>query len=139
VLGHRLSSPLVKQSDIINLICKGSLTGFVLVRGGYETAKDLEPVQFGFIHQRCKVNPTELGYFNFFQASEMARCELESQGKKMNVDFNVIDLKFHALEILKRLTEKKITLSRRSLHQEGELLGTGYFKFLIQERRFLQF
>jgi hypothetical protein len=40
---------------------------------------------------------------------------------------------------LKTISERETTLSKRTFHSKGELLGTGYLKFLINKRGFCNF
>ena len=130
LLGTRYTS--FTQESLVNLIMskpansentQDDFGGFVVVAGGEEgDAQDtILKGQFGFCHQRCKVDPKDVGQFTKFQSV------LQHGGDRKA-----------STETLRRLAAIPGTMSKQSVHQDeaAECYSLDMFRFLVKERKF---
>jgi hypothetical protein len=96
--------------------------GFVVIRNGNENATDFDPNLFGFCHQRAAISREDIGPFTEEQALRYAEG-----------DFAKAEL------FLQEQVGKEQTITKRSFHSRGEVIGVSYFKFLIEERKLRNF
>jgi hypothetical protein len=97
------------------------LAGFLVVCGGRETETDdgVLPGSMGYCHQRRKVgDASELGPF----AEDLALRDCGGDEEA-------------AARLLARQSDKEMTMTRCSFHDEGEVLELSYFAFLVEQRK----
>lgn len=93
---------------------KLDFSGFVCLHGGHESAQDNagSKTRLGWCLQRCKPPLHELGPFTAYQHSLAGKDEID----------------------LEKRCEKPQTMTKTSFHDEGELIGAPYLRWLVQDR-----